>query len=66
MLQYSHNSKIHLTLDIQNPTRSYNFGYSRLEVIIAVVNVIFIWALTAALVVEAIARFVCYKFFAVH
>ncbi|CBY35690.1 unnamed protein product [Oikopleura dioica] len=49
-------SLIAIHFSSKNPTRNYNFGYSRLEVIIAVVNVIFIWALTAALVVEAIAR----------
>ena len=49
-------SLIAIHLSKQKPTTKYNFGYSRIEVITAVFNVLFIWVITAALVMEAIDR----------
>ena len=40
----------------KKPTNKYNFGYSRIEIITAIFNVLFIWVITAALVMEAIQR----------
>ena len=40
----------------KKPTAAYNFGYSRIEIIVAIFNVLFIWIITAALVMEAVER----------
>ena len=49
-------SLIALSLSSKKPSRKYNFGYSRIEIIVAIFNVLFIWILTGALVKEAIDR----------
>ena len=49
-------SLIALSLSSKAPSRNYNFGYSRIEIIVAIFNVLFIWILTGALVKEAIDR----------
>lgn len=49
-------SLIALSLSSKAPSRNYNFGYSRIEIIVAIFNVLFIWILTGALVKEAVDR----------
>jgi zinc transporter 2 len=45
-----------LKVSSKKASRNYNFGYSRIEIIIAIFNVLFIWILTGALVAEAVNR----------
>ena len=49
-------SLIALSLSSKPPSRRYNFGFSRIEIIVAIFNVVFIWILTGALVKEAVDR----------
>ena len=46
-----------LSPDIKWPkNKKYNYGYARIELIIAFGNVAFIWVVTAALLFEAVKR----------
>merc|ERR1719397_1306949 len=47
-----------LRLTLKKPSRSWMYGYHRLEIVAAILSIVLLWVMTAILCIEAADRFV--------